>query len=51
MIASDYWTTYHEWWPDITPELFAQKVTEATLAWLADPDWEGEAKIWRYMHM
>lgn len=52
MIASDNWVLLHEWWPDITPELFARKVTELAVSWLSDVDWNcSDSKIWDYMHM
>lgn len=50
MIASDNWVMYHTWWPDITPEVFAQKVAEASVNWLADQDWAETDKIWSYLH-
>ena len=50
MIASDNWNLYHEWWPEITEAGFAQKVTDATVNWLHDPDYPSKSKIWDYLH-
>ena len=50
MLASDNWTTIHDWWPDITPEGFAGKIADLSVAWLADADWPTTSKIWDYMH-
>ena len=51
IVASANWELLHSWWPDITPELFAQKVGELALAWLADPNTPGTSKVWDYKHM
>ena len=50
MIASDNWNIIHEWWPEISEGLFAQKITEMTINWLSDPDFDSKSKIWDYMH-
>lgn len=50
MLASDNWNLLHEWWPNITAELFAQKIAELSLHWLGDTDWGSNSKIWDYMH-
>lgn len=51
MVASDHWCLIHKWWPGITPEDFAEKITELTVNWLSDEDNPyGEQKIWGYLH-
>ena len=51
MLASDNWVLFHEWWPGISAEDFAQKIAELSLTWLSDKDWKGSTKIWDYMHL
>ena len=51
MVASDNWRLLHEWWPSITPEQFAEKITDLTVNWLADEDNPyGDKKIWGYLN-
>ena len=51
MAASDNWCMLHKWWPNITPEQFAEKVTDIAVNWLNDPDSPfGEKKVWGYLH-
>ena len=51
MVASDNWRLLHEWWPNITQEQFADKITDLTVNWLSDEDnpW-GDKKIWGYLN-
>ena len=51
MVASDMWKLIHDWWPDITQEEFAEKISDATVNWLNDEDDPyGDKKIWCYLH-
>ena len=50
MLASNNWILLHTWWPDITPEQFAEKMTDLTVNWFLDADWESGAKTWRFLH-
>ena len=51
MIASDDWNLYKKWWPDISLEEIAEKVTDATVNWLNDEDNPyGTRKIWCYLN-
>lgn len=51
MVASDNWRLLHEWWPSITPEQFAEKITDLTVNWLSDEDNPyGNTKIWSYLN-
>ena len=51
MVASDNWRLLHEWWPSITPEQFADKISDLTVNWLADEDSPyGDRKIWGYLN-
>lgn len=51
MIASDSWMLLHKWWPNITQEQIAEKVTDLTVNWLSDEDNPfGDKKIWGYLH-
>lgn len=50
MKGSDEWHLLHSWFPDITPDQFAKKVTESALNWLTDEDWPTKSKIWDYFN-
>ena len=51
MMASDMWCLLHEWWPSISPEQFAEKISDLTVNWLNDEDSPlGNTKIWSYLH-
>ena len=50
MLASDNWYLLRSWFPDITEEQFAKKVTELAITWLADEDWPTASKIWDYFN-
>lgn len=50
MLASDNWKMLHDWYPEITPEMMANKVTDLTLTWLDDDDWPTKSKIWDYFN-
>ena len=51
MVASDSWMLLHEWWPSISAEQFAEKITDLTVNWLNDDDSPNEnTKIWSYLN-
>ena len=51
MIAAKEWNLYKKWWPSISMEEIAEKVTDSTVNWLNDDDNPfGKRKVWGYLH-